>query len=698
MITSLLATTEILAFLLGLYVFFRSRGGRAARSFSFAAVTMMAVYSLTIQTFFLLRLPHWYFLADIVIVAFSAMQTARFKSVLKKEFCALWRFLGENRVVGFVVAPLFIYLFLQAFLSPPGNSDSMVYNLARVLMFQQEGGVFPANYSTFHQVAFPVGFDILSFLFLRFFSDYGLGLFSFISYLAIVSGTWALAAGDFSKKIALATVLVIASLGELALQASSTKNDIPAAALATVIFLAGRDFLEKSGATDFFMMILALVWGLTVKGYFSGFAAPFVLFYLLLLLKKTTQGAWRKRWRPIAGVFKKPSLTTLSCAGLIIGLIVCAAFFHGGNFRRFGNIWGDPRLAAEHRNKDGILGGVCNAARYIVQSAEIPITYGYKLNEWHQNLPDGLSRRGVRPGTGKTDLAAKQFLSEDYAWYGPFGIWLIMPSLVYCLFMAQGFIRVVALSLIAFFWMVSWQIAWMPWNGRFFSLFYAGSGLCVAFVLNRFFKNKRKWVISGVIVLMSLYGLAGAVWQNDLKKTIPAWNSASLGYNLWRSGETALKGENTRSEEWFKWIKQLFRRNDAYTRFWPRPMLDAFINSVEKNKRVLLAGAFSPVFPLLFLRPDVFIEVVRPGAVFWEGRYWDIRIKSNYMAIRENFDYLAIDAMNIPSFAAAGLLDLEEPIWSSEKGGLYRVKKTTSITERGSDLRRPASRTLFGFW
>jgi len=127
-----------------------------------------------------------YYVFDVIIFTVSFYYIFMNKSVVLSTFYESLKLYKRHKLIFSILTSVFIYLFLQALLLPPSNFDSMVYNHAGVLLFKIEGDLFLDNYMNFTQVAFPIGYDILSFLFLRYHTDYGLAVFSFLSYTVIV--------------------------------------------------------------------------------------------------------------------------------------------------------------------------------------------------------------------------------------------------------------------------------------------------------------------------------------------------------------------------------------------------------------------------------------------------------------------------------------------------------------------------------
>ncbi len=672
MLISIAVTLEIFLLILAYYLIVRKYTHSISQAFSFASILSLAFLSVSIQILFLTGFSVHSYVIDISVLFFSIYFVYKNYKLLISDFQRVTLILKNYKIFLFLLFPIFLYLFLQTFLMPPSNTDSMVYNLARVLIFRQEGTIYPYNVSIFHQVSFPLGNDILSFLFLRINSDYGLGVFSFLSYSTIILATFSLVRSYFQRNIAFLVSIVIASLYELILQSTSTKNDIPCTAAAIVILLAGRYFLLQKKGIHLYVLISVMLWGLSIKGYFAGFLVPFLFFFSILLFRSNP--------------FKNPTRHLkfrdfrFHFAYLLpLGLFLCLILFYGNNWSRFGNLMGEKKMVREHIQKDGVKGMAVNMSRYIAQMAEIPSTYGYKLNQWHDALLKENRTIGTRGPDEHIDLAAMDFFSEDYTWFGPFGFFLILPSMLVALFLGRDYVRFTAAVLLSHFLILSYQIAWMEWNNRFFSLFFASSGLCMGFVFhhvlnNRKIKNGIKTFIKLVILIIAIYGMIAVTFQNETKSTVPVYHSRNLFYNLYRWGSDWLSSSKS-NVEGFKWFKSVIYRDERYQKFYPHHMYHIFTHSIERGKRVLICGYFAPVFPLLFSRPDLHITVAAPGRVYINNTRYNMNIPGDFGIIREHFDYFVLVSKDLERFAFYLSLRNEEPLFYSEKGAIFRFKK-----------------------
>ena len=70
------------------------------------------------------------------------------------------------------------YLYFQSITLQPNNQDSLVYTLANSSL-EDGGTLFPQTISDYTQVCYPIGNDILYYLFLRFDISRGTAFFNF---------------------------------------------------------------------------------------------------------------------------------------------------------------------------------------------------------------------------------------------------------------------------------------------------------------------------------------------------------------------------------------------------------------------------------------------------------------------------------------------------------------------------------------
>ena len=627
---SLAVILEIFICIFGQLILFRKQNLPNSESYCYSVILVFAIYSLSIQLFFLIKLHEFYYLFDVCMVTFFSLQIWKERKLLAKALEEFVQFCKSYKVIMSLLIINLSYLFLQVLLLPPNSYDSMTYHLARVLMFQEEGKLFLENFNYSPQATYPWGYNILSFLILRFYSDYGLAIFSFLSYTVIIVGTFGLVNNIFKNVyLSLICSCIMASLKEIVLLSTSTMNDIPMGTIAVVCFLAGYNFLHSLGYFHFYILIVSLLFGLSVKASFFGFLLPFLFLYILLLVRKYSFRDLSYKLRTVTRLKIVPLL-------LLIGLFFCLIVHWANNYTNYGNFLGESSFLIIHQNNDGLLGGIINSTRYVLQSLDLPRRFGGDLLTTVHNILLG----DYRSVSAKRDIfnpfvdVSGSMLApgESRSWYGPFGI-LILASIFYSLFKGRGYIRMMSFSLLAFFWIFSYAVIWMPWNGRFFSLFFAASGACVAFFIERYTANKYFRIPLLVASFMMMFYVS---FFNINKPFMYIHDVVELPKKIFERETSYLSGKIC------QWSYYVINRNAYYDEhFTSSIVLNTFIHSVEPNSRVLLlARRESWTFPFLLKRSDLHITVARPNHISLAGKTYNINRQKDYLYLKGRFDYL----------------------------------------------------------
>lgn len=528
----------------GTLLFFRA-GYRAAAALALGVVGALLSLSLLFQVAFLLGQPSLSLLGEAGLLVLCVRLLWRERKPARAWLARAVAFVRLNPRWSSFFGLSWGYLAALAFLLPPSNWDSMTYNLARIQLFRQAESLFLTQITTYRQAVFPLGSDILAQLWLRLGSDYGLGLFSFLAYVAIVVGVYALAREMVAVPPALTAALVVAGLPELVYQATSTKNDIIAAAVAIACFLSAKHLLRQHAtddlpsAFDVLTMGLFLAFGVAVKLNFVFFGLPFVSGLGLVLWRRwglTGGRRWVARhWRQ--ALLALPAMAVLSQAWLFLY-----------NRLAWGGWSGLPEFTALHRHSDGLVGMIANLGRYLFESAHFlaPVDWlfqrltGYWLSGILQRLhEETLGRLFGAAGSPAHSFAIRWLPHEDFSWFGPLGFALLLPALVYGLWRGSAWMRVIVLSLLGYVGVLAALVAWMPWNNRFFSMFFAGAGVCLAFWLAR-------WP-SRVLPLLQITAAAILLYALSFNHLKPlgwqVWPAATWAYrlepvNIWEAGRS----------------------------------------------------------------------------------------------------------------------------------------------------------------
>lgn len=530
-IAVIISLFEIFLCCLGGAILIYRPGLRISETISSGIVIAFMMLSVIYQVSFLIRIPNLSYILEILLFVWIVYRLKRTNfNIAFLPLPYIKKFISQHNFFILPVAFVWIYLFFQAVILPPGNWDSMTYNLARVLLFQQEKSLFLKEVSTVRQAIFPVGADILHYTFLRFNTDYGIGIFSLLAYLSIVLGTYALSRKYVSQEIALTATLVILSLPELVYQATSTKNDIITIAAAIFCFLTVFHILEKFTITDVIFLILAILFGISAKTTFLAFAIPFIVFFGVLLVKKYGLKFWFKSffqsWRYFL-VFLVPFLI-LSQIWLFIY-----------NHHYWGTWSGTLEYATMNRQTDGLKGAIANLVRYLFNSLDLlepsnilfRVIIASDISDLLKKIYDNFFRPILSNyGIGVLgDFRIYWTQHEDFSWFGPWGFFIVIPAIFFSLLRGPKFLKTVSLTLLGYLFIIAYTLVWNRWISRYLSLFFVASGVCVAYLIKSL--EMRKLSLN-IIRCFSIFILLFACTFNSAKPLFTSFNKPLTGSDL----------------------------------------------------------------------------------------------------------------------------------------------------------------------
>ena len=528
---------------------------------------------------------------------------------------ALWTM--RTKPLAWFLGGLAASLFALILTIPPTNWDSMVYNLARVLLMHQENTLGLTNYNSFRQLAFSPGFDLLHFFFLRYRLDQGIAVFSLMAYLIILLAGYSLAKEKGGRDFALRVAVVIGSLKLLVLQASSTKNDIGAAAMAVACILSSQALFarKKTGESLFFLTCLAF--GLSIKTYFLLFAAPFLL-SLMIINRADILGMARTAWS------KRPGWVTLGLAFFLL-LALMGSSSQLICLWRFGNPYGPQQYVTLHENVDGLAGMLANLSRYAMQVLDLP---GRWWNETSGAVHHWLFGAGKGPGAAmqfqeRYSPAAQWF--EDEAWFGLTGGLLILPSLLAGLAAPGRITRSASWGLCGYVLLVSATIAWMNYNCRFFTLFFSASALSL--IASRPVWHDRIWIRRAVLAVSMATALTAMLLNQDK----PLLDYETLPGDKTDMAQSVLNREPGRRAIY-----------DAH--FNGSLLLEYLSRGTFPNQRILLvAGGDSWVYPLLFYTGHSWLVTGEDNPIVsLNNESYDIRDCGQLSRLAAGFDLVVV--------------------------------------------------------
>lgn len=291
----------------------------------------------------------------------------------------------------------------------PNTWDSMAYHLSRAAAWYQHGtlGHFPAH--TERENAFPPNGEVLSLFTMMFtHSDRFAALPQFVSELALLVAIFGVGRRlGFRRSAAAFGSLIFATLSEVALQATTTQNDLVIAAciVAAAFFLLGRGRIE--------VMLAGLAIALAVGTKLTAvFAAPALLLFALALLPR----------RQIVTLF----------GALVIAFAGFASAGYARNLREYGTLVGPPSVLTRWeatRTPSAVASTVGRVLYRFMDFSGLQrksISLPKKLDG---SIYDSIFVHGKWRLTSHTKsfFPLNAQADEDYSYFGPLGVLLVLP-------------------------------------------------------------------------------------------------------------------------------------------------------------------------------------------------------------------------------------------------------------------------------
>ncbi len=674
---SIIVLIEILILCTGGTLYSFRTGEKISESLAKGLFLCALTMSFCFQIAFLLGEPKISFFLEIIFCGFSLYliktKWQKFKELLR----GIRIFFLQHKLSLSILSILWIYLFLMAVILPPFNWDSMSYNLSRIFLFQQEKSLFLTNVSTERLAVFPVGADILHHSLLRFYTDYGIAIFSFIAYLIICFGTYALSRRYAKPQHSLTATFIIASLSELVLQSTSTKNDIWTASVAVICFILIHRILTSINIEDLVLLPITLAFGISCKTTFVAFGLPFTCLFSLLLLKKY-------QWKYLLKILSQYNLYFLLSILPILVFFPLFHFYH--NYIHFGSWQGSEWFVSHHKHSDGIIGTTGNIVRYLLQSidflepseqmfkwvtSKLSNQEGYTItdvlvNFYNQYFYPIFENKGIMDSheffkTISNNKGYSFFITrtnaDDYSWFGPFAFFLIIPSLIFALIKGDLYLKLVSVNLIAYFLIVCNQVGWQPWANRFFSLFFASSGITVAYLFAQLKVNK---LIYNVLIFLSLIILTYTVsfnsYQPLLKGVYQSFDLSQLNIINWPQ---TIKEKSIWSLTNFG-KNRTFYTDIKFGHDHPPNILSKFVPLDSTVGLVTTHDTW--IYPYLLYNPEIrIIPIPTDQYQIWEKAYQS-----------EGIDHVFCLEVSCDDFAN---LDKSKVVWTSQEGKIGMIVK-----------------------
>jgi len=316
-------------------------------------------------------------------------------------------------VVGAVVATAVAYEAFLILATPPNNWDSMSYHLSRAAYWLQHGGIaYVPHAHTQRQNAFLPNSELQILYTLTWLRGDGAAA---LPQLAAEGALLLAVAGiarrfGFSRPAAVFAALLTATLAEVALQATTTQNDLTVAALvaAAVYFLLGGTERELAFAA------IAIALGVGTK--------PTVIFAMPALLGiaalRLPAGAALARTAAYAVI----SFALFGASGYVLNVV------------ETGNVLGDQAAVAGLRPKVTFDGTVSTSARILYRFVDLPGPP--RVRAWtgpiERTGEAAFDATGIPPNPPEATGVAFSFRvntrsDPDLSYFGPLGVLVVLP-------------------------------------------------------------------------------------------------------------------------------------------------------------------------------------------------------------------------------------------------------------------------------
>lgn len=397
---------------------------------------------------------------------------------------------------------------------PPNIWDSLFVNLSKVVIWLENGTLRHFQTNILKKIVFPINAEIGLLWSIAFWGNDRLG--GFIQWFATIftmMGIYGIARQlKFSRPAGLFAALMWSTFTIVVLQSTSTKNDTLVAFFIVVAFyflLAGLRDRKSNHNVNF------ILFGLSI-----GLAAGTKPLVVMLMPGLALMAGILIFYRP-REFFSKFLYAALWSA---IGFTLLGSYNYILNWLDFHSITGPPEISAEHTVQNYSLAlfktNLAQIVYYFFDPGGLPDSVVDIVQQWRPGIGRIISSQLVPDAleTGFSFDDARQIVPrEDGAWFGPLGILLFWPVVLFYLFIVpfthksrNSFFQEdfwkwsIAFVTTSFVFVFALLFRWNPWIGRMFIIAVAfGAPLLAGFYEWSEKYRLLRWavVILAVIVL-----------------------------------------------------------------------------------------------------------------------------------------------------------------------------------------------------
>lgn len=472
--------SELALFCLGAYIGFFRWKYTIAEAGAYSIITVLMGLSFLFQVCFLIGIPRFALTVESICALIALAWVIRRRQDARSLITSFMRFARFHKAALSILAVALIYLACQNLLLPPATHHWPT--LGKVLRIQQEGLLTHRVDVAAGPFLDPLNAAALAHLFLRFGSDYGLGILGFLGYLAIAFSGYALSRRYAWPPIAFTVTLIVVSMPRLVCHAATPGVGIIPASASLFCLLAVHRLSEQPNLRDLLLLLLGILFSISVGKLGVLFPLLLALLSGALMLQRHGVVFW---WAMVRNSWK------WLLAALPVAVVLSQSWLFAYNLHTTGEWVGSPEIPVFEYNSGGILGTAANSIRYLLESVDLtqPIdalcrwSFGFSPIDFLQ----ALYRATLAPLFGRSGATASYSISwvpnDVLAWFGPFGILTVLPAIGYAAWRGPRRLKTIAIALIGYFYTVCLIAGWAPGNATYFLQSFVCGGICVAFLL-----------------------------------------------------------------------------------------------------------------------------------------------------------------------------------------------------------------------
>ncbi len=592
-----LALAELGLLVTGAYTVFRHRGNTLAEAAAYAVMTTLMGLSLLFQLAFIAGRPWLSPAAELPWNALALYACIRRRAFLAEAVAAVGRIFRSHRWLCGGSALAAGYLALQAVLIPP----TAVHwpNLSRILLCEHQSGYFAELVRTNGAFHYPLNSLVLVHHFLRCNTELGLGIFSFLAYLAIVLCTYALARRYAWPATAITVAVMVMSLPRFVLLATAPGSELVSAAASVFSLLVMYRVVEQPNFGDLLLLVLSLLFGISSESFYVALSAILTALAAVLVFRRHGAVTWwamlssHRLWAAAALV---PAVVFSQTWRLLYTTTAgrCAALAVPGFVQ----------------NTDNLKGMLANLCRYLLESLDFTVPLDRLIRAVTGSAPsawlEGIYAHLLAPLLDAAGAAApfqiRPGLHETTAWFGPLAFLLVWPAMLYAALRGPRRLRATAVALIAELYLIALIPAWTPLNVRFFTALMACGGFLVAFMLPPWrLSSTRRHVFQALCLGLLCY----TALFNSTKPVLGPGPLKRAAVSLLSGDVSAFRREtrlSVRRSTWQRWWHGQFLNGEARRVFGDRRLQDILDRVRPDRPLTIVFDNPSHLYPFLIRR------------------------------------------------------------------------------------------------